>query len=292
MPAASLRGGPRPPRLAVLFFPDVFDQRAVPRTLSWAGLVDRLGRFPVRDVADKRRLPCWEPTSRTDASMGQSVREVSSLVLDLDDGAAMSSALDRCAPFTVALHTSWRHAPDAPRFRLVLPLSRPIPGDRWPDAWRLAVDALDLPVDRACANVNRRYLLPARPRRDSPIHAEVRTTDCALDLLPLLPPASEARPPRPPPSRPVVVPRHRFDRAVGRRLARDPAARTRLADTLGASIRGEGRTQRADGLVCPSCGRPSAWFLLAPERATRARCKHQHSCGWTGPLTELCGRAA
>ncbi len=289
MPAPPLRGGPCPPALAVHFFPNVFDRRAVPRTLSWDALASRLRDFPVRDdIHDKRLLPCWAPAELD----GRRVVAVTAVVLDVDDGATIAAAHDASGPFTVALHTSSRHTPEAPRFRLVLPLSQPVPGDRWTEAWRLAVDALGLHIDRSCANANRRYLLPARPRRDAPTHAEVPTTDQALDLLPLLPPATEAQHPPHPARRPVVVPARHLDRAVRRRLAWDPAARARLADRLGAALHGEGRTQRADGIPCPACGRPSAWFLLAPERATRARCKHHHSCGWTGPLTELCGRAA
>jgi hypothetical protein len=68
--------------------------------------------------------------------------------------------------------------------------------------------------------------------------------------------------------------------------------RREVASRLGATVRGVGDTERADGVPCPGCGRPSAWFFLAPHRATRARCKHRKSCGWTGPLTDLLARAA
>ena len=247
-----------------------------------------LTSFPVRaDTDDKRRLPCWAPARFVE----RAVVELSCLVLDVDGGIGIDEALDRCAPFTVALHTSWSHQPAAPCFRLVLPLATPVPGDRWGEAWSAAVEALGLPVDRKCCNANRRYLLPALPGADAQHHAEARTTDLALDLLPLLP-AVEAHAHTAPPMRTVRVPHFRVERAVRRRLAVEPDARRRLADDLGAAIRGAGGTERAEGVPCPACGRPSVWFLLAPERATRARCKHRNSCGWTGPVAELLGRAA
>jgi hypothetical protein len=294
MPAGPLRGGPRPFRLLLCFFPDVFDQNPVARTVSWDSLVGRLAAFPIRDdIADKRRLPCWAPVhfegQATDAS---GVADLSCLVLDLDGGVEIDVALARCAPFTVAMHTSWSHQLNAPCFRLVLPLARPVPCSAWGEAWQVAVEALGLPVDRKCCNANRRYLLPARPSSAAAHRAEVRTTAVALDLVPGLADACASRESPQPVSRPVTVPRHRLERAARQRLATDPAARRRLADALGAVVRGAGRSERAEGILCLACRRPSAWFLIAPDRATRARCNHRNTCGWTGPVGDLWQGAA
>lgn len=293
MPAVSLRGGPRPPHISVSFFADVFDQQPLARELEWHTLVGRLCSFPVRQrVVDKRRLPCWAPASfRAGApAVTEAVEHVGLLVLDLDGGIELSEALDRCAPFAAVAHTTWSHREGAPCLRLALPLARPVPGDRWGEAWSLAVDALDLPVDRACSNANRRYLLPALPTPDVPHAAEVHDAGFALDLLPLLP-AAEAHAHANAPMRVVRVPHHRAERVVRMRLA-EPAVRREVADQLGATVHGTGDTERAEGLSCPACGRQSAWFYVAPHRATRARCKHRKSCGWTGPLTALLARAA
>jgi hypothetical protein len=293
MPATNLPGGPLPAVLPVSVFPDVFEQRAISRTLPWPALAERLASFPVRaGVDDKRRLPCWSPARFAgEGSSAAQVHDLCCLVLDLDGGIGIDEALDRCAPFTVALHTSWSHRPAAPCFRLVLPLAQPVPRAGWTAAWSAAVAALGLPVDRACSNANRRYLLPARPAPEAHTRTELRLTGLALDLAPLAaPPEAHARPAAE--MRSVVVPLHRVERAVRRRLALDPAARRRLADAQGAVVRGTGAYERAEGIVCPACGRPSAWFLLAPERATRARCKHRKSCGWSAPVSELIGSAA
>jgi hypothetical protein len=155
--------------------------------------------------------------------------------------------------------------------------------------WRAAVDALGVPVDRLCSNANRRYLLPARPSQGAAHQVEVRATDVALDLLPLLDVPAVPANTVPHNWAPVRVPHHRLERAVRQRFASDPDARRSLADALGATLRGSGGTERADGLVCPACGRSSVWFLLAPERATRARCKHRNSCGWSAPVGDLAG---
>jgi hypothetical protein len=289
MPAGPLRGGPRPPRFSVGFFPDVFVQAALGREVSWEALVVRLSRFPIQSEAtDKRRLPCWAPTQIRPATActAPGIEALSLLVLDIDSGIGIADALDRCAPFTVAAHTSWSHRPGQPRFRLVLPLAQPIPVERWKSAWSIAVEALGLPADPKCCNANRRYLLPARSGPSAAHEAHAHTTALALDLLPLLP-AAEAHAQLHPPLRTLAVPHHRAERATRRRLATEPEARRQLADALGAQVRGDGPGERADHVHCPNCGRPSVWFLLAPERASRARCRHLNSCGWTGPVTDL-----
>jgi len=289
MPAGPLRGGPRPPSLTISFFPDVFDQHPHVRTVGWERLTERLTRFPVQsNTRDKRCLPCWTPASfePDEPATAEHVTALSCLVLDIDEGLDIDTSWAQTEPYTAALHTSWSHSPDAPRFRLVLPLARPVPGTRWTQVWAAAVEGLSLPIDRKCVNANRRYLLPAPPSEDVEHCSLVRTTDLALDLVPL----QRSPPPRRhTPTRRIVVPHYLMERAARKRLAWNPDARARLAETLGGQIRGSGRTQRAEHIPCPGCGRSSVWFLLAPEQATRARCNHQNSCGWSGPVTDLLG---
>jgi hypothetical protein len=292
MPENCLSGGVLPPSLALTAFPDVYEQRPRTVTVSWERLVARLSTFPVHaDTDDKRRLPCWSPSTFRDdtPATAKNAEQFCALVLDVDGGMDLATALDRCAPYTVVAHTSWSHTPGAPRFRLVLPLARPVAAARWGSVWRQAVDALGVPVDRLCSNANRRYLLPARPSHEAAHQVEVRSTDVALDLLPWLDVPTVRADTAAATSMTVQVPHHRLERAVRRRLASDPDARRRLADALGATLRGSAGMERADGLVCPACGRSSVWFLLAPERATRARCKHRNSCGWSAPVGDLAG---
>jgi hypothetical protein len=295
MPETSLSGGMLPPSLTLTAFPDVYEQRPRTVTVSWERLVARLSTFPVRaDTDDKRRLPCWSPTTFRDdmPATAENAEQLYALVLDIDGGMDLATALERCAPYTALGHTSWSHTPGEPRFRLVLPLARPVPAARWGSVWRAAVDVLGVPVDRLCSNANRRFLLPARPSQGAAHQVEVRATDVALDLLPLLDVPAVRADTAAATSMTVQVPHHRLERAVRHRLASDPDARRRLADTLGATLRGSAGMERADGLACPGCGRASVWFLIAPERATRARCKHRNSCGWSAPVGDLAGSAA
>jgi len=293
MSTGSLLSGACPPPLALSFFPDIYEQRPCPRSVSWKRLLERLQQFPVQPKArDKRSLPCWSPASfQSDKpAITEHVTTLSCLVLDIDEGADLDASWEQTAPWTAALHTSWSHRPEAPRFRLIVPLTQPVSGERWPEAWRAAVEKLGLEVDRKCVNANRRYLLPACPSENAEVRFLARTTEQRLDLVPLL---QRPRPSKPRRSqRRITVPHYLREKAARRRLAWNPEARARLADTLGATVRGAGRSHRAEGIPCPGCGRSSVWFLLNPEKATRARCNHLNSCGWSGPVTELLGSVA
>lgn len=58
-----------------------------------------------------------------------------------------------------------------------------------------------------------------------------------------------------------------------------------LASALGAKVRGD----RARDVLCPQCGKRSAWFYVSTVGHTfgGAACKHRNSCGWAGGLRAL-----
>ena len=285
----ALPTGRVPAAFAVAFFPSAFDQRPAARTVSWADVAVRLSSFPqVVPGTRKRDQPCWSPAHyrSSEASRAVDVETVSLLVLDLDGGMAIDEALDRTEGLERLAHTSWSHQPDTPRLRLVLPLARPIPVSDWPIAWTAAVDALDIPADPACKNANRRFLLPMQPPGSGPGHAVLRAAGRALDLAPLVNRPLRRHPRR---QRPLCVPPHRRDAVLQALLRREPDSRRRLGDHLGGAVCGDGDAERVERLTCPACGRPSAWFWVAPRRATRARCHHRNTCAWDGPLAELVG---
>ncbi len=290
MCAASLPTGPVPATVDVAFFASVFDQVPTVRTVAWHRLVDRLCRFPsVSTGTIKRDQPCWAPVRfrAAHSSRAVDVESVGALVLDLDGGLSINAALERTTGLDSVVHTSWSHTPDSPRFRLVLPLARPVPGARWADAWNAAVDALGLPADPACKNANRRFLLPVQPP-GAPIGFVTHRQGVALDLLALAPMPRRVRGRS---RRTLTIPPRRREAVMQALLRREPESRRRLGEHLGGHRCGEGEAERVEGLPCPACGRPSAWFWVAPLRATRARCQHRNSCGWDGPLTDFVGAA-
>ena len=259
--------------------------KAVQRSVE--ALVVALTRFPVIKVADKRSLPAWspavfEPGARRRA---EAVRAVSCLVMDVDHG-DFDAAFEPWPGVLAVVHTTWSHRADAQRFRLVIPLVRPVPAPRWRSAWRWAAGRCP-GSDPACKDPSRLYFRPAVPSPEAERSARVQGGRL-LDVLDELP---DEPPPVPAPavaSRPVVrVPARLRDRAIGVRLSHDPAIREQIALEIGAQVVGTAAERRAVRGRCPSCGRASVWFYLAPQRWRGARCDHRESCGWEGRLDAL-----
>jgi hypothetical protein len=87
------------------------------------------------------------------------VREVFALCLDFDKGETIRGVRQRLAGFFGIIHTTRRHTAEAPRFRVVLPLSRPVTADEYTALWiRFANWAGS--VDQAPKDPSRFWFLP------------------------------------------------------------------------------------------------------------------------------------
>lgn len=140
-------------------------------TVDWSALSANLTE-PVTHTGDKLDLPGWIParflpgeTRRRAAG----VESVSALVLDLDagdvgpEGEAARLAAGSMG-WAALFHTSWSHTPEKPKGRLVLPLDKPCPVDRWGETWKAAASWAKhegLTVDPAAKDPCRLYFLPA-----------------------------------------------------------------------------------------------------------------------------------
>jgi len=114
-------------------------------------------------LADKRSARCWSPTRYSDgvgARGNAGVVEVSAFVFDLD---RVPPDNRRLGSLCRVNHTTWSHRPDAPKGRLIIPLTTPVPADEWPDTWRRARAALCPEADPQCKDASRQYFLPSRP---------------------------------------------------------------------------------------------------------------------------------
>jgi hypothetical protein len=241
------------------------------RRPSLGGLVDALTRFRRLDVADKRYLPAWSPASFVgDTRRADAVTTLSCIVFDLDDGPLEAATAAWSDAFHVA-HTTWSHRPDRPRWRLVVPLGRPVAADAWAWTWRWAASRTP-GVDPTCKDASRIYFVPASP--DGSGEARVHA-GALLDAAAMVPPERARQATRWEPAK---------DDA-------EPADRRAHAHDLGARLAGVGADARAERVACPACGRPSVWFWIDPRRQSSAACHHKQTCGWTGPLRQL-GRAS
>lgn len=237
-----------------------------------------------RMVRNKLAVPMWAPhTLEPVHRLKENVTEVSCLVYDYDDGATIESAHAAWQGYHHIVHTSWSHTPEAPRFRLVLPLTAPIPRRWFERAWHFG--ARRGQVDGQAKDPSRVYALPAVRSADWPRYAKVHRGAEQLDLRPFedLPPtpaeerAERARM-RARQARRAVCYSHdeAMDEAT-RRFRRDPEARLRAAQLLGMHIEGE----YARGGVCPVHGPGLVYFRIDPAgHSPRAWCGHKHTCDY------------
>lgn len=226
----------------------------------------------------KSSLAAWSPAIFNGTRRKRNVSLVTCYVLDVEDGSSLSTAWGAMPEFACALHTSWNHTEESPRYRLVFPLAEPVPAVHWKKCWvhmyRQMVER-GLEPDPKCVNPDRLYFLPAVQHQWSPRASVSRSGDLLRLDWGKIPDLETGR-------NKVVIRSSR----PGVKDYRDPAVRLELAHALGADIDGE----RAFHIMCPRCGRRDVYYFLEPERRLRARCNHERNCGWEGHLSELEGR--
>lgn len=296
------------PVLPVAFFRHARDRVPMRRTLPWAALVTTLQR--VRPLAGdeeaKRRAPCWSPTNYVPWGTRAiaNVVEVSCLVLDHDDGLSMDEALAPWAGVELVVHTTWRHSPQHPKFRLVLPLAAPIPGAEWAPLYRDILDHEAPRADRKVFDPSRLYFLPAVGFGGP--HEFRHQAGNLLDLSDRAEAANqrhaiEEQAARRPAQREAAIYKHRPprtespERQEGRArhlLATDPGAREKVGLRLGGRIVHRTGGPVVEGVRCPSCARDSVWFPVSPSSVRLALCEHRKTCGWMGSLFDLALQAA
>lgn len=306
-----------PPDLwAVVPFAHTYAKQVNQKQATWGRLVKTLTTFTVHQ--DKLKVPAWSPAQyiagQTRGSAG--VRALSCLVLDYDSGVAtIEDARRAWGSWPGILHTSWSHTEEHHKFRVIMPLWRPVPAADWPgvfawaESWTRTTATPDKPmtpeeyrqakwiktIDPACKDPGRIFYVPAVRSEDWPRHAESWTPadrpgvflgrfvpwQRHLDEYRERQARREARRAAPPP-------RRRRKASVQLRqelnqLRTCPSTRQALGISLGGKITGD----QVRRVVCPRCRRPSVWWVINPESKTTASCDHLNSCGWYGQLEEL-----
>ena len=111
--------------------------------------------------------PLWAPVevSETSSRKNVSVVSISAMVLDFDAGTTPDEALGslRIKGLAFVAHSSHSHSFAQPKFRVVLPFSRPVPVSAWPAVWKHLHQEHGPQSDVACKNPARIYYLPSCP---------------------------------------------------------------------------------------------------------------------------------
>lgn len=134
----------------------------------------------------KTDLRLWSPALYPADSRRESdnVVSLSCLVLDYDGGESIERASEHWTGHHHIVHSTWSHQPGAPKFRLCLPLARPVRAEHWRDFWTWAAERAGMKPDPALKSPGSTFALPATPSSDSPRVAfiqEGRLFDPVLD---------------------------------------------------------------------------------------------------------------
>lgn len=155
---------------------------------SWLKLFAAFKNAKPPKSAGKQDQPGWCPAVFSgDSRRKANVQQVFALVLDYDSGRTKpDQALSIWDGSLACTYTSWSHAPEKPRFRLIVPLSRAVTADEYACVWAAAAAKLAVAgqeIDTACKDPSRLWYLPCR--RDE--HFEVVVRDgVPLDVDELL----------------------------------------------------------------------------------------------------------
>lgn len=130
--------------------------------IEWQDLID-LARDPeVRDTKDGAAIVFAELSGKRSRA---NVVSVSALVYDLDSlsGDAVAELWERLDTYRKLLHTTHSHTPEKPKFRLILPLTRPASPEEFFALWDTFSARFCIDADRQCRDVARLYYLPSHP---------------------------------------------------------------------------------------------------------------------------------
>lgn len=140
---------------------------------TWAEVFAWLSRRQLFRGTEKH--PGWSPAEFVPAKRDQdNVSRVFALCLDYDDkGETIDGVRERLSAFYGLLHTTRKHAPDAPRFRVVLPLARPVSPFEFAALWTRFASVAGS-IDQAPKDPSRFWFAPGCPD-DSEFVAEELT---------------------------------------------------------------------------------------------------------------------
>ncbi|MFT5583228.1 MAG: hypothetical protein ACI9VR_000806 [Cognaticolwellia sp.] len=163
-----------PLHFALTCFKTVFDVEVLSETASLHGLERALQRFEVKpklknkskDQA-KKALRLWSPAWYRGTRRGRKgVAHLSCLVLDFDGGISPNHASELWGEHHHILHSTWSHRPEHPKFRLCIPLARPVLSADWAKIWEWAQARCGGRADSATKSPGSTFALPAVKAQD------------------------------------------------------------------------------------------------------------------------------
>jgi hypothetical protein len=179
-----------PTTLAVTAWQKVNNPLGTRRSISWLDFCERLNH--PRSCTNKKDLSGWAPAFfRGDHREKERCEGVSALVWDYEKGTTSPQEAevffrDLCMG---ALHTSYSHQPNTPRFRVVLPFSRLASPEEHARLWAWMFDKLNQAghkIDASCKDPSRLWFAPGHHPEAAELYEAIVWEGEPLDVDALL----------------------------------------------------------------------------------------------------------
>jgi putative DNA primase/helicase len=135
------------------------------RSVQWDKLADVLTKHQQADAKGGRFFVggYFTGNERKEANLVERTLltfDADAISMTLDD---VELALRMNIDAAVAAYSTYNHAPDAPRLRIVIPLSRGVSAAEYRDLAKLVGDAIDIPFDACSYKANQFMYMPTCP---------------------------------------------------------------------------------------------------------------------------------
>jgi hypothetical protein len=251
-----------------------------------------------RNHTDKKEIPCWSPASFVGTQLtNENVTDVSCAVFDVDDGLVFGSHYN-FRNYQYVAHLTFSHTQEKPKWRLVIPFTKPVPSHLWEGAWlqckRFFFEHTGMAMDEKCKDARRFYFLNNRTGEAHSHHFNLSGNTLSIDFKRCQEYKEEQQKEE---ARKLQKMRQRYEalqrlpeylrnpkESLSLKLSTDSQYREELGNKIGGKSSG-GANPRMIGWNCPCCGRNDAtYYYINPlGNKTTAQCGHLNSCGqwWT-----------
>ena len=159
--------------------PTLYEPQGRQLPITWSTLALRVER--PRPAATKDALARWAPVEfRNGYRCRANVQRVHAGVLDLDDGSQIERVDAAFDGVMMIAHSTFSATAERPRWRIIVPLDRPVDADEYDRCWRWLASALEAEgctPDYAARDASRAWAVPAVPPSG---HYVARVTDGAF----------------------------------------------------------------------------------------------------------------
>jgi hypothetical protein len=145
--------------------PSLTQPRGRQVAIAWSAFARRVQR--ARTAASKESLARWAPVEFRDCYRCRAnVLRAHAVVLDVDQGADLAAIAGALEGLFVITHSTFSATEDEPRWRVVVPLDRPVDADEYDRGWRWLASGLEAEgaaPDYSARDSSRAWAVPAVP---------------------------------------------------------------------------------------------------------------------------------